>query len=62
MYNLLEYSDNYSKISEISWQYFKNEPALKNRDEVVDFTVATDSFKMKEKINRSSRQKWHKKC
>ena len=28
MYNLIEYSDNYSKISGNLWQYFSNKPAL----------------------------------
>ena len=26
MYNLIEYSDNYSKISGRLWQYYKDEP------------------------------------
>ena len=26
MYNLIEYSDNYSETSEIPWQYYKDEP------------------------------------
>ena len=26
MYNLIEYSDNYSKTSESLWQYYKDEP------------------------------------
>ena len=26
MYNLIEYSDNYSKASESLWQYYSNEP------------------------------------
>ena len=26
MYNLIEYSDNYSKTSGILWQYYKDEP------------------------------------
>ena len=28
MYNLKEYSDNYSKTSECFWQYFRDEPFL----------------------------------
>ena len=28
MYNLIEYSDNYSKTSERLWQYHRDEPAL----------------------------------
>ena len=29
-YNLIEYSDNYSKTSASLWQYYKDEPALDN--------------------------------
>ena len=36
MYNLIEYSDNYSKTSESLWQYYKDDP--------------NDSFKSKTKI------------
>ena len=28
MYNIIEYSDNYSKISGTLWQYCRDEPAL----------------------------------
>ena len=42
MYNLIEYSDSYSKTSGILWQYYKDEP----NDNIVDF----ESFKCKIKI------------
>ena len=42
MYNLIEYSDNYSKISERLWQYYKDEP----NDNLAD----SESFKSKVKI------------
>ena len=51
MYNLLEYSDNYSKPTEILWRYCRDEPAL-NNVAIADFTADNniiDSFKMKEK-------------
>ena len=57
MYNLLEYSDNYAKISEILWQYCRDEPALANDGTIDDFTeanVITDSFKVKDKITGQS--------
>ena len=57
MYNLLEYSDNYAKISGILWQYCKDEPALENDGTIDDFTeanVITDSFKVKDKITGQS--------
>ena len=37
MYNLLECSDNYSKISRILWQYSKDIPAVNNNGNIVDF-------------------------
>ena len=30
MYNLIEYSDNYSKTSGRLWQYYRDKPALDN--------------------------------
>ena len=52
MYNLLEYSDNYLKISRILWQYCRNEPAVNDNDGIIDFTAdnsETDSSKIKKK-------------
>ena len=51
MYNLIEYSDNYSKTSGISWQQCRDKQAFYD-DKIADFTEAnatTDSFKTKEK-------------
>ena len=52
MYNLIEYSDNYSKTSGSLWQYFKDIPAVNNNGAIVDFNGAnaTDSFNFKTKI------------
>ena len=52
MYNLIEYSDNYSKTSGSLWQYCKQIPAINNNGSIVDFegTNETDSFKFKTKI------------
>ena len=52
MWNLIEYTYNYSKTSGILWQYCREEPAL-NDGAIVDFTAknaTTDSFIIKEKI------------
>ena len=54
MYNLIEYSENYSETSEILWQYFENERAINvaNAD-IADFNVAnatSNSLKSKEKM------------
>ena len=37
MYNLIEYSDNYSKTSGSLWQYCKDIPAVNNNGDIVDF-------------------------
>ena len=66
MYNLVEYSDNYSKTSGILWQYCRDEPAINvYNGTIVDFNAGnatTNSFKIKQKNNRSNRQQWQKKC
>ena len=52
MYNLIEYSDNYSKTSGSLWQYCKEIPAVNDDGAIVNFdwTNATDSFNFKTKI------------
>ena len=51
MYNLIEYSDNYSKTSGSLWQYCKDVPAVNNNGDIVDFNGAnaTNSFNFKTK-------------
>ena len=51
MYNLIEYSDNYSKKSGSLWQYCKEISAINNNGTIVDFNGvnATDSFNFKTK-------------
>ena len=51
-YNLIEYSDNYSKTSGSLWQYYKDIPAVNNDGHIVNFNEgnATDSFNFKTKI------------
>ena len=51
MYNLIEYSDNYSKTSGSLWQYCKDILAVNNDGHIVDFdeTNATDLFNFKTK-------------
>ena len=52
MYNLIEYSDHYSKISGSLWQYCKDILAVNNDGNIVNFNGAnaTDSFNFKTKI------------
>ena len=57
MYNLIEYSDNYSKRSASLCQYCKDIPAVNNNNSnIVDFNGAnaTDSFNFKAKITGQS--------
>ena len=51
MYNLIEYSDSYSKTSGSLWQYFKDIPTVNNHGAIVDFNDAnaTDSLILKQK-------------
>ena len=53
MYNLIDYSDKYSKICGILWQYCGDEPVLDANNAITDFNAAnaaTNSFKLKAKI------------
>ena len=52
MYNLIEYSDNYSKTFGSVWQYCKEIAAVNNASNIVDFdgANATNSFNFKTKI------------
>ena len=49
-YFLIEYSNNYLKASGLLWQYYRDEPALNNTDELDNFPGA--SFNFKQKYNR----------
>ena len=52
MYNLIEYSDNYSKRFGSLWQYTTYIPAVDDNNAIVDFTNnnLTDSFNYKVKM------------
>ena len=52
MYNLIEYSDSYSKTSGSLWQYCKDIPAVDNNDAIVSFAENnfTDSSNFKAKM------------
>ena len=52
MYNLIEYSDNYSKTSESLWQHCKDIPAAANNNATVNFAEnnLTDSLTFKAKM------------
>ena len=52
MYNLIEYSENYSKTSGSLREYCEEIPAVNNNGDITDFNGAnaTDSFNFKTKI------------
>ena len=52
MYNLIEYSDNYSKTIGSLWQYCRDTSTVNNNDDIAEFNRAnaTDSFNFKAKI------------
>ena len=54
MYNLIEDSDDYSKISGILWKYCRDELAINIADgetaALTDDKAPTDSFKIKQEI------------
>ena len=43
MFNLIEYSDNYSKLLEILLEYSRDEPALANNSNITDFNEGNAS-------------------
>ena len=51
MYNLIEYSDDYSKASGRLWQYYRDEPDLTDAGTIAGFSAADNSvsFKFKQK-------------
>ena len=53
MYNLIEYSHNYTKTSRSLWQYYRDESALTDAGAIENFHVGNNnsaSFKFKQKI------------
>ena len=64
MYNLIEYSDNYSKTLRSVWHYYRDEPILDVNGNIVDFSDDINnsvSFIFKTKIsNGQNSQRMHK--
>ena len=50
MYDLIEYSDNYSKTSGSLWQYYRDEQSLNDAGVINNFLDNSASFKFKQKI------------
>ena len=54
MYNLIEYSGNYLKTSGSLWQYYKDESALNNAGNIIDFPNDNNSASFKFKQGQNS--------
>ena len=54
MYNLLKYSNDYSKTSRSLWQYYRDELALSNDDTFANVPGNSASFKFNQKITGST--------
>ena len=53
MYNLIEYSENYSQTSGSFWLYYRDQPTLDNNSNLIDFPANDDtslSFKYKQNV------------
>ena len=63
MYNLIEYSDNYSKTSASLWQYYRDESFLNANGAIADFSSDDDNsalFKFRRKIAGRTRNNGRK--
>ena len=56
MHNVIEYSDVYSKTSGCLWQYYRDEPALDNNDNITDLEMSLNNCKINLQL------KWSDKC
>ena len=53
MYNLIQYSDIYSKTSGRLWQYYKDEPALDSTNNIIDFLADKNSISFNSKTRNN---------
>ena len=62
MYNLIEYSDDYVKITGRLCLYYRDEPALTNNGTLGNFPANSALFKFKQKVTGSTGDDDAKKC
>ena len=65
MCNLIKYSDIYSKTSGSLWQYYRDEQALDNNEDIINFSANnynSISFKFAKTTSKKSRKGWRKRC
>ena len=55
-YNLTEYIDFYSKASERLWQNYRDEPALENNNNIIDFSANNNSISLTRKTENNGRK------
>ena len=63
IYNLIEYSDTYSKTSGSLWQYYRDERVSNNNDAIIDSpadNINSIPFKIKQKITGQTGNNWTK--
>ena len=63
IYNLIEYSDTYSKSSGSLWQYYRDERVSNNNDAIIDSpadNINSIPFKFKQKITGQTGNNWTK--
>ena len=49
MYKLIEYSNIFWKTSARLWKYYRNEPALDNNNNIIDFPTNNNTILLKKK-------------
>ena len=65
MYNLIKYSENYSKTSGSLWQCYRDESFLDYDDAIANFPAANNnsiSFKLKQKITGKTDDGGYNRC
>ena len=50
LYNLIQYSKNYSKKCRSLWQYFRDEPDVDGNGAIIDFTKANPAKSFNSKV------------
>ena len=63
IYDLIEYSDNYSKTSVSLWHYYRDEP-ISDNGAIADFPASNKTvLRLNLKLNSGqNRERWHRKC
>ena len=65
LYSLIEYSNIYLKRSGGLWEYYRDEPASDNNDQITDICHNNNIvfyLKLTKKNNRGNRKGSHKRC